>query len=177
MAQEDWEKELTLRASKAKQDQLNVLAFLAGYVVQTDSGVNEIRYFTPKSSEEKAARKSLAKLLRSDRPLEYQLRHTLAALFDVEADTYPGGDRQMTFQKRRQSGRNADHFRNSQVVQYIKECKRADEDNARPTTRRNSRERKPRMIMGEAVRQASDKFALGERMVWKIWQRYRKFDV
>jgi hypothetical protein len=168
MAEEDWEKELTLRAGEAKQDLLSVLAFLAGVVVQTSIGVNKIRYFRPKGSEENAARKSLAKLLRSDTPLEYQLRQTLAALFDVEADTYPGVDRQLTFQRRR-SGRIRDHFRNSQIVEYIKAqylkgCKRAEEDNARPTTRRSARQRKPRMTVDDAVQLASKKFALSERV-------------
>ena len=87
-------------AEEDEQDWLNAVGFLAGYLVRNDRGINEIKYPEPESCEEKEARQSLAKLLRSELPLNYQLRQTLAALFDAEADTYPGGDRELVFNKR-----------------------------------------------------------------------------
>jgi|HubBroStandDraft_6_1064221.scaffolds.fasta_scaffold1077690_1 hypothetical protein len=154
-------------AEEDEQDWLNAVGFLAGYLVRNDRGINEIKYPEPKSREEKEARQSLAKLLRSELPLNYQLRQTLAALFDAEADTYPGGDRELVFNKRR-PGRSRDHLRNSQIAEYIKGCMRADKDKAGQS--------KPRMSVDEAISEASAKFALGENMIWKIWNRFSKLD-
>ena len=165
MAKEDWEKQaaanLAFLAGQMKRDLENAYILLAGRVVPTDLGINKIEYLRQKGPEEREARLSVARLLRSDKPLDHQLRQHLAALFDPEEDTYPGGERRLLFTYRRRPGRYRDNFRNSQIAEYIRG------------------QRKAGLTVEKAIEAATDKFGklgLREDMIRKIWNAHRRLE-
>jgi hypothetical protein len=63
-------------------DFLNVLKLLKGVVIVSDNSKPKTEYFQSGSEEEKSARRSLVKLLRSPKPLPRPIRIFLADLFD-----------------------------------------------------------------------------------------------
>jgi len=63
-------------------DFFNVWKLLKGVVIVSDNSKPKTEYFLSGSEEEKNARKSLVKLLRSTKPLPRQIRIFLADLFD-----------------------------------------------------------------------------------------------
>ena len=159
---------LAFLVAQIKEDRKNVYVLLAGRVVQSEMGINKIEYLEDKSPEEKAARLSIARLLRSDSPLDYQLRQHLAALFDPEEDTYPGGARRLVFKDRRNRGRYRDHFRNTQIVAFITERVEKNRPHQPQLKQRSSNRAYLRKSLESAVCDAVNKFGVKERQIWNI---------
>ena len=159
---------LAFLVAQIKEDRENVYIIHAGRVVQSEMGINKIEYLEDKSPEEKAARLSIARLLRSDSPLDYQLREHLAALFDPEEDTYPGGARRLVFKDRRNRGRYRDHFRNTQIVAFITERVEKNRPHQPQLKQRSSNRAYLRKSLQSAVCDAVNKFGVKERQIWNI---------
>jgi hypothetical protein len=100
----------------------------------------------------------------------------LAALFDPEPNTFPGGERELKFQNRK-PGHPRGSFRNSQIAAFIRARMEAvANQRALQSSRRNSVQTKRRTLLAAAVEEASAKFGIDERRVYQIWNRYEKID-
>jgi len=98
------------------------------------------------------ARAAIARLLRSEGPLDRQLRDSLARLFDPNPPAWE--QRKIRIEGRR-PGELTDHIRNTQIAYYIwDEVERGKRVTA-------------------AVESAAEKFALSADRVWQIWSGYR----
>jgi hypothetical protein len=142
--------------SEYESDLRMSLALLQGELITNRSGVNEERYYQKGSSEEQAARRALAKLLRSNNPLDRQVRSALAALIDADISGYPGDNRVFIFQPRPKTKRH--NLRNTQIFEFIQ------------------RKAKSKEKVGDAIEAAAKKFGLGEEAIKKIWDERRKLD-
>ena len=126
---------------------------LHGFAEKGHQGRLRTRYLERGDPLELQARTAIARLLRSEGPLDAQLRWHLANLFDPAATWH---QRKIEFVSRRQ-GKKTDHVRNSQIASHIwDEVKRGRTASA-------------------AMISASEKFAISEDMVKKIWKKYRRY--
>ena len=98
------------------------------------------------------ARTAIARLLRSEGPLDRQLRDSLARLFDPNPPAWE--QRKITIVGRR-PGALTDHIRNTQIAYYIWD-----------QVERGKR-------VKAAVESAAEEFAISADRVTQIWSRYR----
>jgi hypothetical protein len=91
-------------------------AFLDGYLERDRHGRLRSRYFVSGSPEELAARRALAKVLRSYGPLDRELRISLAGLFDPDP---PEWEQRRLRLKRRDRSAAAQYEANTQVVEHV----------------------------------------------------------
>ena len=124
---------------------------LSGSWRDDEKGLPRVRYFTPGSKEDKEARGAIAAILRSNRPLDSDLREWLASLFDVEDPIFH--DRKIVF-KRRYAGNPAKADRHSIIASEIWGYRRSG------------------LSMNKAIAEVAEKFGLGERQTWKIWKKH-----
>jgi hypothetical protein len=96
------------------QDLQLARVLLAGFVEEDRRGNRRTKYLEKGSHDEMEARQAIGRLLRSNRPLDRQLRGELADLFDPPA----WGQRKIEFVSRRQ-GQHTDHVRNTQIASYV----------------------------------------------------------
>jgi hypothetical protein len=124
---------------------------LAGFVEEGRQGRRRTRYLDKGSAMELEARTAIARLLRSNAPLDKQVREHLANLFDPTAAWQ---QRKIEFVSRRQ-GRHTDHVRNTQIASHVWDEVKAG---GRVTA---------------AVASAAKKLAISDDMAMRIWGRYR----
>jgi hypothetical protein len=174
LTEEDFARDLAIQVAELKKDQLNALKLLAGHVVRTRTGIEKIKYLKP--TEEKTGRQSLARLFRREIPaLSYELRHTLAALFDPEPNTFPGGERKLRFQ-RRTSGNPYDSTKKAQIAEFVKVHTAAAEKQKEHSERLRVRWDKRRTFQSIAVKEASIAFGIDTRRVLQILKGSRQLE-
>src|SRR5262249_56735792 len=120
--------------------------------VEEAQGRRRTRYLEEGSAMELEARTAIARLLRSEGPLDRQLRDSLARLFDPNPPAWE--QRKIRIEGRR-PGELTDHIRNTQIAYYIWD----------------QVERGKRVTA--AVKCAAEKFAISADRVWQIWRGYR----
>jgi hypothetical protein len=94
------------RGGKFAEDDLGMAyTLLGGYEVTHDGNLPETVYLDEHHdpARDSEARMAIVRLLRAPGPLDRQLRDMLAGLFDPQPDTYPGGERRITFKHRKNS--------------------------------------------------------------------------
>jgi hypothetical protein len=122
---------------------------LAGEVENLQGKRRKLNEGTPMELEARAA---IARLLRSEGPLDRQLRDRLADLFDPDP---PGWEQRKIKFKGRRKGGMTDFERNTKIADYIwAEVERGGQ-------------------VTTAIESAAEKFALSDDSVEKIWARYR----
>jgi hypothetical protein len=125
---------------------------LDGYLERSAIGKLRSVYLKERSSREQDARRAISRLLRSNAPLDRQLRTVLAGLFDPDP---PPWEQRIIRLVKRGRGRLIDHVVLTQIAEYIW----------------NERENGKRVT--DAINDAADEFALSDEMIRKIWKRYR----
>jgi hypothetical protein len=131
---------------------------LIGFVVE-DRGFRS-QNLVEGHPDELAARRAMVRQLRSELPLDIQLREHLANLFDPEgADSVdpqaPKWEQRKIIFKYRRKGPRSDYLRDTQIATDI------------------NAEMKDGKSYEDAIATASDKFGLSEDMVKKKWSKYR----
>ena len=125
---------------------------LGGYVDVDHRGRRRSRYLKEGSQEEVDARRAIARLLRSNGPLDRQLRTALAGLFDPD----PAWEqRKITIGSRRR-GRRVDYISNTQIAYHVWGEVMAG-----------------RKVVA-AINSAVEKFGVSEELVKQICGRYRR---
>jgi hypothetical protein len=80
-----------------EQDTRAGWAYLGGYLKTDKRGIPRHRYYPERSDDSNHCRAALARVLRSDRPVDRQLRDMLADLFEpIEPIKSPWGSRKLT---------------------------------------------------------------------------------
>jgi hypothetical protein len=125
---------------------------LGGYLESSARGKLRSVYLKEGSSREQDARRAISRLLRSDAPLDRQLRTVLAHLFDPDP---PAWEQRTIRLKARGRGRPIDHVTLTQIAEYIW----------------NERQNGKRVT--DAINDAAEQFALSEETIKEIWSRYR----
>jgi len=127
---------------------------LGGYTHQNRRGRRRSRYLKEGSQQEVDARRAIARLLRSNGPLDRQLRTNLADLF--EPSLPPAWEqRKITIGSRRR-GRRVDHISNTQIAEHVWEQVGAG---AKVTA---------------AIESAADEFGVEPETITKIWGKYKR---
>src|SRR6516162_2516430 len=91
---------------------------LGGYCDQDRRGRLRSRYLKEGSQEEVDARRAIARLLRSNDPLDRQLRTALAGLFDPDGP--PALEQRKISIVWRRRGGHIDHRANTQIAEHIR---------------------------------------------------------
>ena len=125
---------------------------LGGYCDQDRRGRLRSRYLKEGSQEEVDARRAIARLLRSNAPLDRQLRTGLAGLFDPGPPALD--QRKITIVWRRR-GRYIDHLSNTQIGEHIRA------------------ERIAGKAFDDAIESAVREFRVSEERAKQIWGKYR----
>jgi hypothetical protein len=125
---------------------------LSGYVERDKRKRLRSKYLKPESPEELKARQALAKLLRSNNPLDRQIRTFLANL--VDPDPRQREPRTIRFVLRDKSQR-VDPIANTQIAEYVRRLISAD------------------ATVTEAIARTGDRFGLQKDRVMDIWSNYR----
>ena len=126
---------------------------LGGYTDQDRRGRRRSRYLKEGSQQEVDARRAIARLLRSNGPLDRQLRTNLADLFEPSPPAWE--QRKIRIVSRRR-GRPIDHISNTQIAEHVWEQVRAG---AKVTA---------------AIESAADEFGVEPETVTKIWGKYKR---
>ena len=123
---------------------------LIGSAPEDQQGRRRTGYLSKGSCEELAARLVMAELLRSNSPLDRELRTHLANLFDP----WSLQERKIEIVFKRRGGRR-DHTRNSQIAYHVYHQVAAGGN------------------VTAGINSAVEKFGVSEELVKKIWGRYR----
>jgi hypothetical protein len=126
---------------------------LGGYCDQDRRGRLRSRYLKEGSQEEVDARRAIARLLRSNDPLDRQLRTALAGLFDPDGP--PALEQRKISIVWRRRGGHIDHRANTQIAEHIRA------------------ERIAGKAFDDAIESAVEKFSVSEELAKQIWGRYR----
>ena len=126
---------------------------LGGYVDVDHRGRCRSRYLKKGSQEEVDARRAIARLLRSNGPLDRQLRTNLANLFDPDPPESEQRKIKIVSQGR---GRYRDHVGNTQIAYHVWGEVSAG-----------------RKVVA-AINSAVEKFGVSEELVKQIWGKYRR---
>jgi hypothetical protein len=143
------------------KDETLARMLLCGFVGKDKKGLLRQWYFgdrglpeyLSRSGDESEARAAIVRLLRSNRPLSRDLRHSLASLFDSKG-IYDGIERKIVFIKR--STNQPRHMRNTEIVEFVRKKLPEGGD------------------IGAAITAAANHFRLSEDAVKKIWHPYRR---
>jgi hypothetical protein len=127
-------------------------ALLGGYIDHDARGLPHRKYLA--GLEETRARSALAGILRSENPLDPDLRDKLAALFDPAPDTHLASEREIIF-RHRGKGQRRDIDRTSAIALHVWDA-----------VRKGSR-------VNAAIRSAAVRFAIDERNAWKALKIHR----
>lgn len=123
---------------------------LGGYLDHDKHGLLHKKYLT----DETQARRSIASLLRSESPLDPDLRDKLAALFDPAPDTHGAIDRKLIFAHRGRGARKKLE-RTSSIAWHVWGL----------VTRG--------LTADAAIQSAAGQFEVDERNVKKMWAKHR----
>jgi hypothetical protein len=127
-------------------------ALLRGSIEQDARGRLRLVYLKEGTAEDLAARRALARILRSDAPLNYQIRSKLAELF--EPDVAWLEERKISFSFRGR-GKPTDHAAAVQVFICV-----------------NDGLKKPGATLNRAYAEVAQEFGMSEEMAKKYWRRY-----
>ena len=95
--------------------------YLGGYIAEDEKGVPRQRDYKEGSENSNYCRAALARVLRSDKPLEGQLRKMLADMFEpMPGPTSPFSAR-ILYAKNRSSRRPKDHIARTHKVQFVRD--------------------------------------------------------
>jgi hypothetical protein len=142
-------------------DEQRIIGLLCGRTTRDERGLLHT-YLKDGSDEEKEARRALARLLRTSRPLDLGVRYIIADLIDPDFDEM---NRRIRFENRRK-GKPSDAAAEKQVAEFIWS------------------QRQTGVTMKRTVIDATAKFGLNRSRVlaiWKIWrpilQRLKRIDL
>jgi hypothetical protein len=110
------------------------------------------KYLKERSAAERDARRAMATLLRSNRPLDRQLRASLADLFDPDD---PLGEKRCIKICRRHGGRQVDQLSKTQIASEV------------------AANVKRRAGVTRAIQNVAEDFSLSDERVKQIWREYR----
>lgn len=133
------------------RDQQRIVHLLCGRTVQDKHGLPRQSYLRNGSTDEKEARRALARVLRTTVPLEVGLRFIIAELIDPDCDEI---DRRIRFEYRRK-GKPSNAYAERLIAEFIW---------ARVQTGEKAE---------SAVAHAMGKFGLGRSRVMKIWGHWQ----
>jgi hypothetical protein len=137
----------------ARSDLELAQALLGGSVEHDADGRLRLVYLDEGTAKELAARRALARLLRSTAPLSPQIRSTLAGMLDPDATWLE--QRKISFPFRRR-GKPADHAAAIQVFIRVNDMKNSG------------------ATVTGAIAKAAQEFSITEEMVKKCWLRYSR---
>jgi hypothetical protein len=139
-----------------QRDEREILidVLLRGYVESKNDVPVTTRYWKDKSTDENRGREALVELLQSERPLTRDLRNTLAALLHPRENHYPGGERRIKCEDRH-PGNRPKTILHSMVAQHVYDAMKSGAS------------------VGDGIKGAREKFRLEDRMINRIWSRYR----
>lgn len=129
------------------------LAYLSGYTTYDERGLPRKEYLAKGSEVEREARETLAFLLRSQEPLDRELRNVLAALFDPQL-SHPVAVREVQF-KMRNRGQTKNHDANTAIAWCVWEAARSGK------------------TISAGVAEAVERFERDESTVLKLWSTYK----
>jgi hypothetical protein len=137
--------------SSDRDEQLSCV--LLGGFIKSDKRRSRVHYLSGRDESE--ARKAIAKLLRSGKPLSGQLRDMLASAFDPTSQPNLLNGRQIYFRFARR-GKQPDHVANTAIAYHIYEAV------------------KEGATVEVAVGKAIDQFEITREFAMRVWGRYRK---
>src|ERR1700730_12899047 len=130
----------------------DILRLLKGYVTIDSRGLPKKVYLGRGTDEEKEARATLARLLRSDEPLDYEIRVSLAEL----VDPYPQfSERKITFEFRSKGARE-NFYANAKIMHEVW----AKVENGSTVTK--------------AINEVAESYQQDESFIMKLWSRTRR---
>jgi hypothetical protein len=132
------------------------MAYLGGFIETDGQGIPRKRYYAEKSSEGQFCRAALARVLRSNRPLDQQLRDMLAAMFDPspEAGSVRSERVLLTYFRKKPK----DHIADTHKALFVWERLKAGTVNA-------------------AVEEAAAHFEDEREYIYRLWKVYKpKFE-
>jgi hypothetical protein len=135
-----------------------IKALLGGSIEQDSRGRLQLVYLEEGTADELSARRALARILRSDAPLDHQIRSKLAELFDPDGAWLE--ERKISFPFRRR-GKPTDHAAAIQVFAYVND-------------RRKKTKKNPKATLVKAFADAALKFSISEEMAKRYWRHYSK---
>ena len=128
-----------------------IVALLCGRSVIDEHGLTRESYLRDGSAEEIAARRALARLLRTSSPLDLGLRVVLADLIDPDCDA---AERKIRFERRRK-GKPSNVHAEKQIAEFI--WARVEDDEKKEA----------------AFQSAMDRFGLKRSRILKIWSNWQ----
>jgi hypothetical protein len=138
-----------------EQDTRSGRAYLGGYLETDKRGIPRHRYYPERSDDSDYCRAALARVLRSDRPVDRQLRDMLADLFEpIETLKSPWGSRKLTAGFRN-AVKPRDTHANTHMAWFV--WKRASEG----------------VGVEGAIREAVDTFDVTRERMYDLWKAYK----
>lgn len=135
----------------SEEDRNAALVLLGGFARTNKAGLPRWSYFAEGSEGDHLSRQAIARLLRSDLPVDPRIRAALANLFDPTSSV----DRTITF-KFRPSHRRRDHVRDTHIAYAVALAVKNGTG------------------VENAIGEAAQRYSLSESAVEKIWQRYQR---
>jgi hypothetical protein len=139
-----------------EQDAQAARVYLGGYLTFDKRGVPRKRYDPEESEASDYCRAALARVLRSDRPLDRQLRDMLADMFEPQEDPYRPFSSRELIAKSRSKHRREDVFANNHITRFMWERCPAD------------------FSPEKAVKEAMDNFDISRVYAYRLWARHKK---
>jgi hypothetical protein len=139
-----------------EQDTRAGRVYLGGYLETNKRGIPRHRYYPERSDDSNYCRAALARVLRSDRPVDRQLRDMLADLFEpIEPLKSPWGSRKLTAGFRNPV-RPRDDNANTHMAWFV--WKRASEE----------------VGVEGAIQEAMDTFDVPRERMYDLWKAYKR---
>lgn len=101
------------------EDAVLARVYLTGYLVCDRKGVPRRKYFPEKSADGLRCRRAFARLLRSDKPLPFEIRATMAEMIDPDANPDREWGARKLVASHRPSHAPADHTANHHMMKYM----------------------------------------------------------
>jgi hypothetical protein len=139
--------------TRSDHDEQLSCVLLGGFIKDDKRGLPRVHYLSGKDESE--ARKAIAKLLRSEKPLSRQLRDMLASAFDPTFEPNLLDGRQIYF-RFAAVGRRRDHAANTAIAYHIYKAV------------------KEGATVEVAVGKAIDQFEITREFAMRVWGRYRR---
>jgi len=137
----------------SNSDLLLARILLEGSVERDARGKLRTKYLKEGSREERDARRALASLLRSDVPLDGQLRTSLAHLLDPDP---PAWQQRIICFAKRGPGKPRDHVANTQIYEHTRNALNSGTK------------------ITAAIAYTAEKFDISQERVKRVWAEYRR---
>ena len=136
-----------------KQDTSCAMAYLGGFHEKDKRGIPRQRFYSEASAEASFCRAALARVLRSERPLDRQLREMLATMFEPNPEIGSlWSERKLCVRRRKKP---KDHMANTHMAWFVWERVRAGTNVER------------------AIDQAMDQFNVSRERMYDLWKAYK----